>query len=59
MRCRFLHRLLFFSHKEQMIGHADTFRLFADVEVVPQILLIGSFIQPIDEILQQFAGTIG
>ena len=42
-----------------MVAHAQEFRLFADVEVVPQILLIGSFIQPIDEILQQFAGTIG
>lgn len=42
-----------------MVAHAQEFRLFADVEVVPQVLLIGSFIQLIDEILQQFAGTIG
>ena len=42
-----------------MVAHAQEFRLFADIEVIPQVLLIGSFIQPIDEILQQFAGTIG
>ena len=42
-----------------MITHAKEFRLLADVKMISQILLIGSFIQPIDEILQQFAGTIG
>ena len=42
-----------------MIAHAKEFRLFADVEVVSQVLLIGSFVQPIDEVLQQFTGTIG
>ena len=42
-----------------MVTHAQKFRLFADVEVVPQVLLIGSFIQAIDEVLQQFTGTIG
>ena len=42
-----------------MVTHAQEFRLLADVEMVPQVLLIGSFIQPIDEILQQFTSTIG
>ena len=42
-----------------MIAHAQALRLLADVEMVPQVLLIGSFIQPIDEILQQFTCTIG
>jgi hypothetical protein len=27
--------------------------------MIPQILLVGSFVQAIDKILQQFAGTIG
>lgn len=42
-----------------MVTHAQKFGLFADVEMVPQVLLIGSFIKPIDEVLQQLAGTIG
>ena len=42
-----------------MVAHAQKFRLLADVEVVAQILLIGSFVQTIDKILQQFTGTIG
>jgi hypothetical protein len=28
------------TYKQQMITHAQEFRLFTDVEVVPQILLI-------------------
>ena len=42
-----------------MVTHAQEFGLLADVEMVPQVLLIGSFIQPIDEILQQFTSTVG
>ena len=42
-----------------MVTHAKKFRFFANVKMITQILLIRSFIQPIDEILQQFAGTIG
>ena len=41
-----------------MVAHAQEFRLFADVEVVPQILLIGSFIQAIDEISKKFTSSI-
>ena len=42
----------FFTNKGQMVAHAKKFRLFTDVEVIPQILLIGSIVQTIDEILQ-------
>lgn len=42
-----------------MITHTQEFGFLTDIEAIPQVLLIGSFIQPIDEILQQFAGTIG
>ena len=27
--------------------------------MIPQILLVGSFVQPIDEVLQKFTGAIG
>ena len=42
-----------------MIAHAQELRLLTDIEVVTKILLIGSIIQTIDEILQQFTCTIG
>ena len=42
-----------------MITHAQKFGLFADVEMITQILLIGSFVQTINEILKKFAGAIG
>ena len=52
------YRILFVSNKKKVVTHAQEFRLLADVEVVPQVLLIGSIIQTIDEILQQFTCTI-
>ena len=42
-----------------MVAHAQEFRLLTNVEMIPQVLLIGSIIQTIDEILQQFTCTIG
>ena len=42
-----------------MVTHAKEFRLLADVEMVPQILLVRGFIQTVDKILKQFTGTIG
>ena len=42
-----------------MVAHSQEFWFLTDIEVIPQILLIGSLVQTIDEILQQFAGTIG
>ena len=42
-----------------MITHSQKLGFFTDVEMIPQVLLIGSIIQTIDEILQQFAGAIG
>ena len=42
-----------------MVTHTQKFRLLADIEMITQILLVGSFVQAIDKILQQFAGTIG
>ena len=42
-----------------MVAHSQEFWFLTDIEVIPQVLLIGSLVQTIDEILQQFAGTIG
>lgn len=42
-----------------MVAHAQEFGLFANVEMIPQVLLIGGIVQTIDEILKKFAGTIG
>ena len=41
-----------------MVAHSQEFWLLTDVEMIPQVLLIGSFVQTIDEILQQFTSTI-
>ena len=41
-----------------MVTHAKEFRLLADVEMVPQILLVRGFIQTVDKILKQFTGTV-
>ena len=41
-----------------MVTHAKEFRLLADIEMISQILLIGSFVQTVDQILQQFTGTV-
>ena len=46
------------AYKEQMIAHTQEFRLFTDVEMKTKILLVRSFIQTVDKILQQFAGAI-
>ena len=43
------YRLLLASHKKQMVAHAQKFGLFADVEMITQILLIGSFDQAVDK----------
>ena len=51
--------ILFLTYKEQMVAHTKEFGLLTDVEMIPQVLLIGSFIQAIDEVLQQFTGTVG
>ena len=37
-----------------MIAESQKFRFFTDVEMIPQVLLIRSFIQTINEILQHF-----
>ena len=42
-----------------MVAHTQELRLFADVKMIPQILLIRSFVQIVDKILQQFAGPVG
>ena len=42
-----------------MVTHTKKFGFLTDVEMIPQVLLIRIFIQPIDEVLQQFAGTVG
>ena len=41
-----------------MVTHAKEFRLLADVEMISQILLIGSFVQAVDQILKKFAGAV-
>jgi hypothetical protein len=35
-----------------MVAHSQEFGFLTDIEVIPQVLLIGSIIQTIDEILQ-------
>ena len=47
------------TDKKQMVTHTQKFRLFADVKMIPQVLLVRRFIQAVDKILKQFAGTIG
>ena len=42
-----------------MVTHTQEFRLFADIEMISQILLIGGFVQTINKVLKQFAGPIG
>lgn len=42
-----------------MVAHAKEFRLLTDIEMIPQVLLIGRFIQTVDKILKQIAGAIG
>lgn len=42
-----------------MITHSKEFGFLTDVEMIPQVLLIGSLVQTVDKILQQLAGTIG
>ena len=41
-----------------MVAHTKEFGLLTYVEVIAEVLLIGSFIQGIDKILKQFAGTV-
>ena len=41
-----------------MVAHTKEFGLLTDVEMIPQVLLIGSFIQAIDEVLKKFTGTV-
>ena len=50
---------LFFTNEKQMVAHAQELRLLADIEMVPQILLVRGFIQTVDKILKQFTGAIG
>ena len=50
---------LFFTNEKQMVAHAQELRLLADIEMVPQILLVKGFIQTVDKILKQFTGAIG
>jgi len=42
-----------------MVAHSQEFGFLTDIEVITQVLLIGSFIQTIDKILLQFTSTIG
>ena len=41
-----------------MVTHAKEFRLLADIEMISQILLIGSFVQAVDQILKKFTGAV-
>ena len=50
---------LFFTDKQQVIGSAQVFGLFADVKVIPQILSIALVIHCIDLIVKQFTDTVG
>ena len=51
--------ILFLTYKEQMVAHTKEFGLLTDVEMIPQVLLVGSFVQTVDKILKELAGTIG
>ena len=42
-----------------MVTHAQKFGFFTDVEMVSQILLIGGFVQTVDQLLKKFAGSVG
>ncbi len=48
-----------FPDKQKVVAHADAFRLFADVKMIAQILLIASPIHVVDQVLQQFTDAIG
>ena len=41
-----------------MIAHSQEFGFFTDVEMITQILLIGSFVQAVDQILKKFTGAV-
>ena len=48
-----------FCHKQQMVGAAQVFFLFAGVMVETEILGKAFFIRGVDFIFQQFADTVG
>ena len=42
-----------------MVAHTQELRLFANVEVVTQVLRIGCRVQAVNQFLKKFAGTVG
>ena len=47
------------AYKQEMVAHTEKFRLFADIEMIAQVLAICVIVKAVDQILQQFAGTVG
>ena len=47
------------SDEQQVVAHAETFRLFAEIKMIAEILLIGGLVHAVDELLQQLADTVG